>query len=223
MLDLNRSTELELKPYRETGLKLSLYDILKRGMDIVGALLGIVLFSWLFLIVAVWIKIEDPKGPVLFRQTRIGKYGRPFTIYKFRTMVQGAEAMREQLKHLNEIEGHMFKIRNDPRVTRFGRILRKTSIDELPQFFNVLKGEMSLVGPRPPLPEEVEAYSSRHRQRLLVTPGCTGMWQVSGRNRLNFEQMVELDLEYIRRRSLALDLRIILKTAFVLFGSRDAY
>lgn len=232
MMNLNRGTELELNRYgtdlervhaRGTGTKMAYYEMCKRIIDILGALLGLVLFSWLMLIVAIWIKIEDPRGPVLFRQTRIGKNGQPFTIYKFRSMVQDAEQMLDELKHMNEIDGHMFKIRNDPRVTRIGRILRRTSIDELPQFFNVLKGEMSLVGPRPPLPSEVERYNSRHRRRLTVTPGCTGLWQVSGRNRLNFEQMVDLDLEYIRRQGLILDLRIILKTALVLFGSRDAY
>jgi lipopolysaccharide/colanic/teichoic acid biosynthesis glycosyltransferase len=230
MMNLNRGTELELSrtdlewaQYLGAEKEFSFYEVCKRWMDIIGALLGLVFFSWLFLIVAIWIKIEDPKGPVFFRQTRVGRYGKPFTIYKFRSMVQGAEQMLDQIRHLNEIDGHMFKIRNDPRVTRIGRILRKTSIDELPQFVNVLKGDMSLVGPRPPLPSEVEEYSSRHRRRLLVTPGCTGLWQISGRNRLSFEQMVELDLEYIRRRCIALDLKIILKTVLVLFGSKDAY
>ena len=159
MMNLNRGTELELNPYgtdlervhaRGTGTKMAHYEMCKRIIDIFGALLGLVLFSWLMLIVAIWIKIEDPRGPVLFRQTRIGKYGQPFTIYKFRSMVQDAEANADELKHMNEIDGHMFKIRNDPRVTRIGRILRRTSIDELPQFFNVLKGEMSLVGPGRP-------------------------------------------------------------------------
>lgn len=144
-------------------------------------------------------------------------------MYKFRSMVSNAEELLESLLTENEIEGHMFKIKEDPRITKVGRFIRKTSIDELPQLWNVLKGEMSLVGPRPPLVREVEEYSSYHKQRLQVTPGCTGLWQVSGRNNVGFEEMVALDLEYISKRSIITDLKIILKTCKVLLGSRDAF
>ena len=199
------------------------YLIAKRIMDICGAIIGLICLSWLFLIVAVLIKLEDPKSPIFFKQVRIGKDGKKFYMYKFRSMVINAEEMLESLLHLNETTGAMFKIKNDPRVTKIGRFIRKTSIDELPQLWNVLKGDMSLVGPRPPLPREVAHYTEYHKQRLLVTPGCTGLWQVSGRSNVGFEEMVKLDLEYIQNQSIFLDLKIIFKTVFVLFGSKDAY
>lgn len=192
-------------------------------MDICGALIGLICLSWLFLIVALLIKLEDPKGPVFFKQVRVGKDGKEFYMYKFRSMVTNAEELLESLLHLNETTGAMFKMKNDPRVTKIGRFIRKTSIDELPQLWNVLKGEMSLVGPRPPLPREVAQYTEYDKQRLLVTPGCTGLWQISGRSNVGFKEMVELDLQYIRNRSILFDLKIILKTVLVLFGSKDAF
>lgn len=173
------------------------YLIAKRIMDICGALIGFICLSWLFLIVALLIKLEDPKGPVFFKQVRVGKDGKEFYMYKFRSMVTNAEELLESLLHLNEVSGAMFKMKDDPRVTKVGKFIRKTSIDELPQLWNVLKGDMSLVGPRPPLPREVAQYTEYDKQRLLVIPGCTGLWQVSGRNDLGFNEMVELDLKYI--------------------------
>ena len=199
------------------------YTMIKRGMDIIGASMGLIFLSWLFLIVAVLIKIEDPKGTVFFKQVRVGKNGKTFYMYKFRSMVSDAEEKLKDLLKYNEIEGAMFKLKEDPRVTKIGKFIRKTSIDELPQLWNVLKGEMSLVGPRPPLPREVKEYTNYDKQRLLVIPGCTGLWQVSGRNSLSFQEMVELDLLYIRKRNSYFDLKIIIKTVFLLFGSKNAF
>jgi len=199
------------------------YLIAKRIMDICGALIGLICLSWLFLIVALLIKLEDPKGPVFFKQVRVGKDGKEFYMYKFRSMVTNAEELLESLLHLNEVSGAMFKMKDDPRITKVGKFIRKTSIDELPQLWNVLKGDMSLVGPRPPLPREVAQYTEYDKQRLLVTPGCTGLWQISGRSNVGFKEMVELDLQYIRNRSILFDLKIILKTVLVLFGSKDAF
>ncbi|ALC82644.1 MULTISPECIES: sugar transferase [Bacillus] len=199
------------------------YSLGKKMIDITGALIGIILLSLIFFIVAIFIKLEDPKGPIFFKQVRIGKNEKPFKMYKFRSMVSDAEErLTELLKH-NEVSGAMFKMKKDPRVTKVGKFLRKTSIDELPQLINVLKGEMSLVGPRPPLPREVEEYTNYDKQRLLVVPGCTGLWQASSRNSVGFKEMVELDLEYIKKRSLIFDSYIILKTIFILLGSKNAY
>lgn len=199
------------------------YLISKRLIDIVGASCGIILLSFLFIVIAILIKLEDPKGAVFFSQKRVGLNGKEFNMYKFRSMVFNAEEKLAELLKYNEVSGAMFKMKDDPRITKVGKFIRKTSIDELPQLFNVLKGEMSLVGPRPPLPREVVDYTSYDKQRLLVTPGCTGLWQVSGRNSLGFEEMVELDLQYIQKRTLFFDIQIILKTVLVLFGSKDAF
>jgi exopolysaccharide biosynthesis polyprenyl glycosylphosphotransferase len=199
------------------------YLTAKRTMDIIGSIVGLILLSLLFLVVAIAIKIEDPKGTVFFSQIRVGKNGKEFKMYKFRSMVSDAEEKLNDLLKYNEVTGAMFKMKNDPRVTKVGRFIRKTSIDELPQLWNVLKGDMSLVGPRPPLPREVEQYTEYDKQRLLVTPGCTGLWQISGRSNVGFKDMVELDLQYIRNRSILLDLKILFKTVFVLFGSKDAF
>jgi len=200
-----------------------LYHSSKRCMDILGASIGIILLSILLFFVAILIKLEDPKGPVFFSQKRIGKDGKEFKMYKFRSMVTDAEAKLEELLKYNEVKGAMFKMKDDPRITKVGKFIRKTSIDELPQLFNVLKGDMSLVGPRPPLPREVSEYTIYHKQRLLVTPGCTGVWQASARNSVGFEEMVEMDLFYIRNRSFWFDIKIILKTVLVLFGSKNAF
>jgi exopolysaccharide biosynthesis polyprenyl glycosylphosphotransferase len=199
------------------------YLFAKRIMDICGAFTGLIFLSWLFIIVAILIKLEDPKGPVFFKQIRIGKDGKEFNMYKFRSMVCDAEERLKDLLKYNEVSGAMFKMKNDPRVTKVGKIIRKTSIDELPQLWNVLKGDMSLVGPRPPLPGEVAEYTEYDKQRLLVTPGCTGLWQVSGRNDLGFHEMVELDLQYIHERSLLYDMKIILKTIKVMVRPNSAY
>jgi lipopolysaccharide/colanic/teichoic acid biosynthesis glycosyltransferase len=214
--------------YTQSGAKVKvndsrIYTIQKRIIDILGSLIGICLLSGLFLIVAILIKIEDPKGPIFFSQKRVGKNGREFNMYKFRSMVANAEERLAELLELNETTGAMFKMKNDPRVTKIGKIIRRTSIDELPQLFNVLKGEMSLVGPRPPLIREVAEYTSYDKQRLLVTPGCTGLWQVSGRSNIGFNEMVELDLQYIKKRNTGFDIKIIFKTVLLLFGSNNAY
>ena len=195
----------------------------KRIIDFLLSILGIILLSPLFFLTASIIKVEDRKGPIFFKQMRIGKGGKSFYMYKFRSMVSNAEDLKDLLVDQNEASGPVFKIKHDPRVTKVGRFIRKTSIDELPQLLNVLKGEMSLVGPRPPLPEEVEKYTSYERQRLSVIPGLTCYWQVSGRSKLSFEQWVELDLKYIEERNFYIDIKLIFKTFFVLFGSKDAY
>lgn len=199
------------------------YLVTKRLIDVIGSLCGIILLSFLLVIVAILIKVEDPKGKILFKQLRVGKDGKEFFIYKFRSMASDAEERLKELLALNQTTGAMFKMKDDPRVTKIGKIIRKTSIDELPQLFNVLKGEMSLVGPRPPLPREVAEYTTYDMQRLLVVPGCTGLWQVSGRSNVGFAEMVDLDLTYIRERSVLKDIKIIIKTVFVLFGSKNAF
>ncbi|KOR81762.1 multidrug MFS transporter [Bacillus sp. FJAT-21352] len=199
------------------------YLRMKRLIDIFGSIIGLILLSPIFLIVAIMIKIEDPKGPVFFKQARVGKGETEFQMYKFRSMVSNAEEQLNDLLALNEVSGAMFKMKNDPRITKIGKFIRRTSIDELPQLWNVFKGEMSLVGPRPPVLREIVEYSSYDKQRLLVTPGCTGLWQVSGRSNLTFNMMVELDLKYINQRTIYFDMKIIIKTLFVLFGSKDAY
>jgi exopolysaccharide biosynthesis polyprenyl glycosylphosphotransferase len=200
-----------------------IYLLIKRLVDIVGSLCGIIILCSLFVIIAILIKVEDPKGSVFFSQKRVGLNGREFKMYKFRSMVSNAEEKLAELLKYNEINGAMFKMKDDPRITKVGKFIRKTSIDELPQLFNVLKGDMSLVGPRPPLPREVAEYTAYDKQRLLVTPGCTGLWQVSGRNSLGFNEMVELDLQYIQERTFLFDIKIIFKTVLVLFGSKDAF
>jgi len=199
------------------------YLIMKRMIDIFFSALGLLVLMPLFVVVAILIKLEDPKGKVFFRQNRVGKNEKQFPMYKFRSMVSNAEELKENLMAYNEVSGAMFKIKNDPRITQIGRFLRKTSIDELPQLWNVLIGQMSLVGPRPPLPEEVAQYTEYDKQRLTVTPGCTGYWQVNARNSVGFDEMVQLDLTYIHIRSTMLDLKIIAKTALMLLGSKDAY
>jgi lipopolysaccharide/colanic/teichoic acid biosynthesis glycosyltransferase len=165
----------------------------------------------------------DTRGPVLYRQRRVGKDGAPFTILKFRTMVTNADALRAQLQAVNEGAGVLFKMRRDPRVTAVGRFLRRYSLDELPQLFNVFTGAMSLVGPRPPLPEESAKYGPDMRRRLLVKPGLTGLWQVSGRSDLSWEESVRLDLRYVEEWSLALDALILWKTFRAVFGGQGAY
>jgi exopolysaccharide biosynthesis polyprenyl glycosylphosphotransferase len=183
----------------------------KRLMDIAGGLVGIIIAGPVMIATAIAIKI-DSKGPVLFRQTRAGRNGRKFTMYKFRSMVVDAEEKKAALMHLNEMGGPVFKIKRDPRITRVGRFIRRTSIDELPQFFNIFMGDMSMVGPRPPLPSEVEEYEAWQRRRLSVKPGLTGAWQVSGRNQVDFDEWMQLDLEYIDNWSLWLDIKIMAKT-----------
>lgn len=199
-------------------------QILKRIVDICGALVGILLTWPIMLVTAICIKLDSP-GPVLFKQSRVGKNGRIFKIYKFRSMYIDAEERKKELMAQNEIEGNiMFKMKDDPRITKVGKIIRKLSIDELPQFFNILFGTMSLVGTRPPTLDEVEKYNTNQWRRISIKPGLTGMWQVSGRSKIkNFDEIVEMDVEYIDKWSLTLDFKIILKTVVVLLKHNDAY
>ncbi|MCK4315216.1 MAG: undecaprenyl-phosphate glucose phosphotransferase [Anaerolineae bacterium] len=192
--------------------------LVKRGMDVAGAAIGLTLGAPLLALTALAIRLDSP-GPIVFRQTRVGMGGRYFEMYKFRSMREGAEAELEQLRELDEVDGVTFKMRDDPRQTRVGRFLRRTSLDELPQLWNVLRGEMSLVGPRPPVLAEVSRYVEWHKKRLQVRPGMTGLWQVSGRSLLSFDEMVLLDVYYIENWSLWLDFKILLRTIpKVLFG-----
>ena len=199
------------------------YMQIKRILEYFFSLILLVVLSPVLLTLFIVIKLSDWKAPVIYRQVRVGKNETTFVMYKFRTMVPDADQLLGQYLDKNEIEGAMFKLKKDPRVTRLGRLLRKTSLDELPQLINVLKGEMALVGPRPPLEREVVSYSEKDKQRLSVTPGCTGLWQVSGRNELSFQEMVALDLYYINNLSWLLDLKIIMKTIGVVFLPKGAF
>lgn len=197
--------------------------LVKRLLDILVSGTLLILLLPFFLLLALLIRIESP-GPVLFKQTRVGRWGELFTIYKFRSMYADAEARKVDLLARNEMQGGvLFKMRDDPRVTRIGRFIRKTSIDELPQLWNVFKGDMSLVGPRPPVTSEVNEYSLADRRRLEVIPGITCIWQVSGRSEIPFEQQVELDVEYIQSQSVWMDIKLLLKTIPALLLGKGAY
>lgn len=198
------------------------YHSMKRLFDIVAATCGIVILSPLMIIIAVLIKAED-HGPVFYKQVRVGKNGKTFIMYKFRSMFVNADQMLDELKEQSDVEGPMFKMKNDPRITRIGHFIRKHSLDELPQFFNVLKGDMSLVGPRPPLPSEVAEYSDYDKQRLYVIPGCTGLWQATERNEVGFSEMVQLDIEYIQKAGFWFDLWIIWKTVAIMIKPNGSY
>jgi exopolysaccharide biosynthesis polyprenyl glycosylphosphotransferase len=196
---------------------------LKRALDIVVTLLALLCLSPIFIFTWLAIKIEDP-GPSVFRQERVGRWGKTFTMYKFRSMVMNADKLKDELLEQNESgAGVTFKMKADPRITRIGKWIRKLSIDELPQLFNVLRGDMSLVGPRPPVPREVAEYTLADRRRLDVIPGITGLWQVSGRSDIDFEGQVRLDVEYIRSQSLWYDIVILFKTVPAVLLSRGAY
>ena len=198
-------------------------QLIKRFFDIIGALFGIILSSPIMIIVALLIKLTS-KEPVIFKQVRIGMNGRRFHIYKFRTMYKDAEQQKEALMDQNEVDGFMFKMKDDPRITPVGKFLRKTSLDELPQFFNVLIGNMSLLGTRPPTPDEVDNYQIDHWKRISIKPGITGMWQVNGRSNLtSFDEVVALDTAYIDNWSVMLDIKIMFKTVLVLFMHDGAY
>ena len=202
-------------------MNISIYDISKRLIDIVLSLCGLIILSPLLIIVAILIRFEG-KGNVIFVQDRVGLNGEIFKMYKFRSMVCNAEELKRELLIQNEMSGPMFKIKNDPRITKVGRVIRKTSIDELPQLFNVLKGDMSLVGPRPSLPSEVEKFEDWMMKRLSVKPGLTCFWQVSGRNNIEFEDWMKMDIKYIEERNIFVDLKLIFRTFFVLFGDEHA-
>ena len=190
---------------------------LKRSIDIIGATAGLVLLLPLFLVLAMLVKVDSLRGLILYAHTRVGRKGRPFTCYKFRTMVPQADALKSDLRHLNELgNGFFFKMRADPRLTRVGRYLRRYSLDELPQLFNVLRGDMSLVGPRPSPVDEFEMYQTSHLRRLDVKPGITGLWQIVGRRDPAFDRAMEVDRDYVDRWSVWLDLAILVKTIPVL-------
>ncbi|AXN36761.1 sugar transferase [Latilactobacillus curvatus] len=199
------------------------YRIFKRLFDIIASLAGLILLSPLFLVLAIWIKVDDPAGGVFYSQIRLGLKQRKFKMYKFRSMCTDADEKLKNLLKYNEVEGAMFKMKEDPRITKVGKFIRKYSIDELPQLWNVLIGDMTLVGPRPPLEREIKDYTDYDWQRLMVKPGCTGLWQVSGRNSIGFHEMVELDLKYIKKSSVVYDLGIIFRTVKVMIMPNDAY
>ena len=200
-----------------------IYNIIKRIGDLVLSLIALVVLSPLFLIVAIIVKSDG--GPAFFKQMRVGKDGKTFNLYKFRSMVVNADSpeMLEKLREFNELDGPAFKMKNDPRITKIGRFIRKMSIDELPQLINIIAGDMSIVGPRPPLVTEVECYDEYQRQRLLVKGGLTCYWQCSGRNEISFDEWVELDLDYIEQRSVLTDIKIILKTVPSVLSGEGAY
>lgn len=190
----------------------------KRAFDIVASLLALIVLSPFLLIIYILIFVDDPKASPVFRQKRIGRHGKEFTMYKFRTMVANAEQIRGELADKNEMDGPVFKIKEDPRITKIGKFLRKTGIDEILQLVNVLKGDMSLVGPRPPLPEEVSEYDDYQKLRLVVTPGLTCIWQTTKeRNDVSFEEWVNMDIDYIEHRTMLLDIKMIFKTVAVMF------
>ena len=194
----------------------------KRALDILGAIVGLMLGAPILALAAFLVKLES-HGPVLYKSRRVGRGGRPFTFFKLRSMVNGADLDRHRLSHLNESDGPVFKIARDPRVTRIGRFLRTTSIDEIPQLFNVLRGDMSLVGPRPPIAEEVAQYEPWQFRRLEVRPGLTCLWQISGRSRIGFQEWMRLDLEYIRKQSFRLDVKILIRTIPAVLSREGAY
>lgn len=198
------------------------YHFAKRVLDIILSSIGLVCLSPLMIIIAYMIKCED-NGPILYKQIRVGKDGRNFEMYKFRSMVVNADQLLVKLKDQNEANGAMFKMKHDPRVTKVGHFIREHSLDELPQLLNVLKGDMSLVGPRPPLPSEVKQYTNYDKQRLYVVSGCTGLWQATVRNEAGFDEMVKLDLEYIQNSSIQYDLWIVWKTIIIIFKPNSSY
>lgn len=209
---------IELNVVRENRL----YHFLKRGTDIGIALVLLTLFLPIIPVVTILIALDSP-GPIFFKQKRVGKNGRYFNFYKFRSMVSGAESVIGALRPLSGVDGPIFKIKDDPRITRVGRFLRRSSLDELPQLLNVLKGEMSIVGPRPNLPSEVSQYLPWQKRRLDVTPGITCFWQIAGRSHIGFQEWMRLDLEYVRKRSYITDLKIMLKTVPAVIARKGAY
>ena len=198
------------------------YLICKRIIDILCSIIAIILLSPLLLVVAISIRMES-KGKVIFSQIRVGLNGKQFKIYKFRSMVENAEKLRKNLDDKNEVSGPMFKMKHDPRITKVGRYIRKTSIDELPQLINVLKGDMSLVGPRPSLPSEVINFESWMLKRLKVKPGLTCYWQVCGRSNIEFQEWMKLDIKYVNEMGIITDIKLIVKTILVLFGDKNAF
>lgn len=215
----------EVQPLKEHLAHKKGYLVVKRLIDIVGSIVGVVITIPFIFVIGIAIKLESKslRAKVFFVQERVGKDGKTFKMIKFRSMQEDAEEQLKNLLHKNEIKGAMFKMKNDPRVTRVGKFIRKTSIDELPQFFNVLIGDMSLVGPRPPLMREVVQYSEKDKARLLVKPGITGLWQTTVRNDSDFDVMVRLDVQYISEISFKMDMKILFKTISVVFHPNGAY
>lgn len=220
-VDIDELSGIPLIGLREPAMK-GTSRLLKRVMDVLISGLALIGLSPLLAVIAVAIKIDSP-GPVLFRQPRVGQWGHVFTCWKFRSMHVGADAQKDELRKQTDAADVTFKLRDDPRRTRVGSVIRRMSLDELPQFYNVLKGDMSVVGPRPALPSEVDNYEDWHRQRLQVSPGVTGLWQVMGRSELPFAEMVMLDIYYIENWSLAMDLKILLRTVPTVLSGRGAY
>lgn len=205
----------------QKDLQKPVYEAVKRVFDIVCSFLALVVLSPLFLVTSVAVKTDG--GPVFYSQTRIGKNNEPFKMYKFRSMCVDAENLQDELMKYNEVDGPVFKIKKDPRITKVGRFIRKYSIDELPQLVNILKGDMSIVGPRPPLVREVEQYNEYQMQRLLVVPGLTCYWQAYGRSNLSFNDWMDMDMRYIQRRCFKVDIQLIVKTMFSVLFKRGAY
>lgn len=215
------SEEVLFKEQLETEDSRIGYCFLKRTMDVVCSSIGLIILSPIFLVTAILIRLES-EGSSIFSQERVGKNGKKFRMYKFRSMVANAEELKDKLSAKNEMTGPMFKMKEDPRITKVGRFIRKTSIDELPQLVNVLKGEMSLVGPRPSLPKEVVKFEDWMMERLTVKPGLTCYWQVSGRSDIGFEDWMRLDVKYVRERNTLVDIKLVLKTFGVFFGDEHA-
>ena len=216
----NTRRSLRLKAWKLTVLG---SYVVKRALDIIISALGMILLAPVFLAIAIAVKLSSP-GPVFFSQVRVGRYGRHFNFYKFRSMRQDAEALKDGLKKQNESkDGVIFKMKDDPRITKVGRFLRRTSLDELPQLWNVFIGDMSLVGPRPPVPSEVQEYTLEDRKRLDVIPGITCLWQIKGRSEIPFHEQVRLDKEYIMAPGFWKDVKILLKTIPAIIGGKGAY
>jgi exopolysaccharide biosynthesis polyprenyl glycosylphosphotransferase len=229
-VDLYRPKRAQLRQSDFAGIPLIIFQtsvakewqlFFKRYFDLFISFFAVLILSPVFIITAIGIKLTS-RGPIFFRQVRSGMNGRKFVVYKFRSMIVGAEVRKRELQRQNEMRGPVFKMKRDPRITRFGRFIRRFSIDELPQLFNVLRGNMSLVGPRPPLPTEVEMYESWQRRRLSMKPGITCIWQVSGRNKIDFDRWMEMDLQYIDNFSLWLDFKILVRTIFVVLTGYGA-
>lgn len=218
---MKKTIELNIKNNIYIIKRKLIYEFLKRSIDMIAAFFAIILLSWLFLFLIILVKCTS-RGPVFYVSTRIGKMGKPFHFFKFRTMRNGAEAELEELLKYNETNGITFKMKDDPRITKFGKFLRKTSLDELPQLFNILFGSMSIVGPRPATPREVDLYNDYQYQRLYVKQGLTCIWQCSGRSDTTFEEQVEMDLTYIQKQGFFYDILLVLKTIPAVLFSKGA-
>lgn len=220
MITLDEGTQDYIKEFKVK--EKPVYSFVKRAFDFGASLVGLVCLSPVLLVTGVAIKLES-EGPIIFSQDRVGLNGKKFKMYKLRSMVSNAEELKEKLLEQNEMSGPMFKMKDDPRITKVGKFIRKTSIDEIPQLINIIKGDMSLVGPRPSLPKEVAEFEPWMYERLAVKPGLTCYWQVMGRNNIDFEDWMKLDIKYVRERNLFLDMKLVIKTFFVLFGDKNAH